>query len=203
MSSISPTDGDSISGAFDVSVSKYAAMYSVTTTDASKDVRAALGKLLARTITIYLPDEGTEDEDAYDAYSVLMKVAKRPKRGIYQLEINPFLLPFFTGLKREFTKLRLLDVADLRNPHAMRLYENLIQFEGTKVFCQRVEWFVERYQLPKSYSHYGLFKQKFLDVAVAEINAKTPISVSYVENKTGRKVTSILFSFSRKTEVSQ
>ncbi|MFM5095055.1 RepB family plasmid replication initiator protein [Aeromonas rivipollensis] len=190
---------DKHSPAFEITVKRYTQMFGVPSAEATNDIRGALSKLLRRSITIYRPDESTEDEEAWDMYSILMRTAKRPKRGVYEIDVNPYLLPFFYGLKREFTKLQLLEVADLRNPHAMRLYENLIQFESTGTFCKQLEWFIDRYQLPESYSRYANFKQKFLDVAVAEINAKTPLSVGYVENKTGRKVASILFSFSRKS----
>lgn len=189
---------DQSHNAFEITVKGYSEMFGTPSSEATNDIRGAVAKLLRRTVTIYLPEESTEDEIADDEYPVLARKSKRPKRGVYEIEINRNLMPFFSGLKREFTKLQLLEVADLRNPHAMRLYENLIQFESTNTFCQRIEWFIDRYQLPASYSRYANFKQKFLDVAVAEINAKTPLSVGYVENKTGRKVTSILFSFSRK-----
>ncbi|MGL4349682.1 MAG: RepB family plasmid replication initiator protein [Plesiomonas shigelloides] len=182
----------------DIYVAEYAEQFNLSSSTASADISAAINKLRTREIVFYLPEESVGDEIAYDAYNLLSRRASRPKRGVYQIELNPSLIQFFIGLKKEFTKLHLLDVAALKNPHAMRLYENLIQFESTKTFCQRIEWFIERYQLPVSYQHYGLFKKKFLDVSVAEINAKTPLSVGYVENKVGRKVTSILFSFSRK-----
>lgn len=200
LSKIRNFSGDTpLSLSADIYVAEYAAQFNLTSSTASADISAAINKLRTREIVFYIPEESTEDEVAYDAYNLLSRRASRPKRGLYQIELNPSLIQFFIGLKKEFTKLHLLDVAALKNPHAMRLYENLIQFESTKTFCQRIEWFIERYKLPKSYSHYGLFKQKFLDVAVEEINTKTPLSVGYVENKTGRKVTSILFSFSRKS----
>lgn len=198
MSTINPLSQSDQDHCFDITVKLYAEMFNIDATNASKDLMGAAKRLLTRSITIYRPDESTEEEVAEDEYPVLIKKSSRPKRGLYQLEINPHLMPFFRGLKREFTKLHLIDVADLRNPHAMRLYENLSQFRSTSTFHRRVEWFIERYALPASYRHYGLFKSKFLVPAIEEINKKTPLSVSFVEHKTGRKVTSIMFSFSRK-----
>lgn len=178
---------------------EYAQLFELDSGNASYDISNAMEKLRAREVIFYHPDEDGEDgEKAYSAKNIVIGRGKKPRRGEHTIELNPKLSKFLLGLSRDFTKLQLLDVTDLRNPHAMRLYENLIQFENTKTFCQKVEWFIERYQLPASYSRYANFKQKFLDVAVSEINAKTPLSVAYVENKTGRKVTSILFSFSRK-----
>ncbi|ENC6657659.1 RepB family plasmid replication initiator protein [Aeromonas hydrophila] len=189
----------SIPDEFTITLADYTRLFDIDSSNASSDIRVALEKLRLREVIFYLPDEdGDNGERAFDAKNIVIGRGVRPKRGVYTLELNPKLGKFLLGLSREFTKLQLLDVADLRNPHAMRLYENLIQFESTNTFCQRVEWFIERYQLPTSYTRYANFKQKFLDVAVDEINAKTPLSVGYVENKTGRKVTSILFSFSRK-----
>lgn len=189
----------SIPDEFTITLADYTRLFDIDSSNASSDIRGALEKLRLREVIFYLPDEDGENGDrAFDAKNIVIGRGVRPKRGVYTLELNPKLGKFLLGLSREFTKLQLLDVADLRNPHAMRLYENLIQFESTNTFCQRIEWFIERYQLPASYTRYANFKQKFLDVAVDEINAKTPLSVGYVENKTGRKVTSILFSFSRK-----
>lgn len=190
----------SIPDEFTITLADYTRLFDIDSSNASSDIRGALEKLRLREVIFYLPDEDGDNGDrAFDAKNIVIGRGVRPKRGVYTLELNPKLGKFLLGLSREFTKLQLLDVADLRNPHAMRLYENLIQFESTNTFCQRVEWFIERYQLPTSYTRYANFKQKFLDVAVDEINAKTPLSVGYVENKTGRKVTSILFSFSRKS----
>lgn len=184
---------------FTVTLADYTRLFHIDSSNGSSDIRAALEKLRTREVIFYLPDEdGDNGERAYDAKSILIGRGVRPRRGTYTLELNPRLSQFLLGLSRDFTKLQLLDVSELRNPYAMRLYENLIQFQSTQTFCQRIEWFIERYQLPESYQRYANFKQKFLDVAVAEINAKTPLTVGYVENKTGRKVTSILFSFSRK-----
>jgi plasmid replication initiation protein len=107
------------------------------------------------------------------------------------------------GVVEFFTEYLLSQTAKLNSAYAVRLYELLIQWRSvgkTPIF--ELEMF--RGQLGLSVSEYQRmhhFKARVLDLAVAQINEHTDITVSYEQHKAGRVITGFSFKFKQKTKL--
>lgn len=185
-------------GKFSITVAEYAEIYDLPSSAASQDIRAALSRFRGKEVTIYRPEFDDGDDKGYDAYPWLVKRSVRPSIGVYEISINQELMPLMAGLRRNFTVYDIIEVNSITNPLVMRLYETLCQFRGNRsegTITLAVEWIRERYQLPASYNRMPDFRKRFLDVAIQEINTKSPLRVSVTEKKTGRSITHLEFKF--------
>lgn len=195
-----PDDATEInhSGKFSIYVSEYAELFGIPSSAASQDIRLAISRFKGAEVVIYRPEYDLGDEKGYDAYQWITKRGVRPSIGMYEININPDLIPFMAGLKRNFTQFHLSEIHAITNPLVMRLYETLCQYRGARsegVVILNIDWIRDRYQLPASYKRMADFKKRFLEVAISEINAKTPLKITVSERKKGRTITDLIFNF--------
>lgn len=152
------------------------------------NLKQTLRKLAQRVVEINTKDKWvlfpvlSETEILFDSEKIKVKIHEKMKPLIYDL-------------KERFTKYQLENVLRLKSKYAFRLYEWLKSFNSENVvgyigklktlFCVNYKRAID-------------IVTKCIEPAVAEINAKTDLVVSFTREKTGRAITAVSFNVKEK-----
>ena len=116
------------------------------------------------------------------------------------VEIHRDILPFLTGLKKNFTEYTLENVMGLKSKHAFRLYEFLKSFHSGLHTAS-----IERLKkiCPGEYETVADYIRKTITPALKEINEKTDLFVEWEKKKNGRYVVAIVFNVVEKQDIDE
>jgi plasmid replication initiation protein len=186
-----------------------AVLYSVTAAElaelcgtdpktAYRDLQSAAERLQTRRVTLILePDGITIRSKRRRVTCWVQSVDYIDQEGRIELRFGKDILPYLTGLQREFTRYALSDVAKMTSAYGIRLYELLAQWpEGHREVA--VEDLRRWLQLEDRYPLMADLRRWVLEPAVAQINEFSPLNVVCSQRKTGRRVTHIVFDYARK-----
>ena len=159
-----------------------------------KELKMASDRLLNRIITVHYPEK-----ELFTKTHLIASINYWYGKGYVDIAISPDMKPHLLKLKENFTQYKLSNIARLSSIYAIRIYELLKKQE---VLGQRT-FFLEdlRNKLglpPETLQTFKNFRVRVLKTAQEEINEKTDIEISYTYQKTGRKVTAIIFSIQSK-----
>jgi plasmid replication initiation protein len=118
--------------------------------------------------------------------------------GVVQLQFTPIVVEHITRLEAEFTKYYLENIAGMTSTYAVRLYELLIQWGSIGKKEVEVEWLKKALMVNAEYLRVTDFKRWVIDVGISQVNEFSDLTASYTQRKTGRVVTHLLFTFSKK-----
>ena len=172
-----------------------------------RDLRLAAKALRTNGIIIYTPELDEALEKAYVERNWINGYSHEPKAKRIVLFFHPFVVSKLELNKgTPFTKYALKYLTHLDSPNAMRLYETICQWRTTRTSYKfNIQWFIERYQLPKSYKRVADFRKKFMSRAIEEINKHTDIEVTkltyYNQGKHKNAVTDVEIFWREKSSV--
>jgi plasmid replication initiation protein len=124
------------------------------------------------------------------------------KSGIIKIGINPFVLPYFLEIKKQFTEFNLRYLISMGSSYGIKLYKLLKQYQtiGSReisITDLRIQLGigVETTELGDyvKYKLYSGFKRDVIETAKYHINTHTDIQIEYDEIKLGRKFQKIKF----------
>lgn len=175
----------------------YAKVYGVSEKHAYEQLTSAADALLNRVITVH-EDNGKIRKMTLTAQAVYEKDA-----GKVTVMFNPLVVPHLIGLRGKFSSYTLKQSVTFTSSYTWRFFELLVSWAQKKEDTGGVfaGWFTLpvdelRHMLgtPESYV-WGMFEQRVLNVATAELLEKSNIQVSITRKKTGRKITHLKIEF--------
>jgi plasmid replication initiation protein len=123
-------------------------------------------------------------------------------KGIISLSFHPHLKPFFIQLKRNFTKINIVDVMGLQSIYSIRIYELLKQKEYVGMRIITIDEIRDYCGISKEkYKQINDLRRKVLEVSKLDINEKTDIEITYSMIKEGRKYVSVSFDVKNKKKI--
>ena len=108
------------------------------------------------------------------------------------------IIPFLTELKSNFTQYMLSDIKGFSSAYSFRLYEFIMQFKATGFVRISLTEFRNRLDLGDKYPATKDLRVYVIDVAIKEINEKSPLKAKYELIKKGRKFVAVKFTFELK-----
>lgn len=117
-----------------------------------------------------------------------------------KLIFAPAIVPLITRLEEQFTKYELQQISNLSSAYAVRLYELLIAWRSTgqTPVIELTEFRQKIGVLEDEYIRMGNFKDRVLNLAIAQVNEHTDIKVKCEQHKKGRNISGFSFTFKQK-----
>jgi plasmid replication initiation protein len=166
-----------------------------------KQLKDALATLYNRSISLIETDAATGKSEIIETRWISDK-SYIDGAGRVKLTFAPKVIPFITrlGENGEFTSYKLEKIGGMSSRHAIRLYEILTQYLTVGRRDLPIDWIKETLVIEGQYEAIKDFKKYVIDLAVAQINEHSDITVSYEQRKTGRVITNFIFTIKHKTK---
>lgn len=183
---------------YSVTAAEIAQLCGTDPNTAYRDLQNAAERLQTRRVSLVLePDGITIRSKRRRVTCWVQTIDYIDQEGRIEMRFGKDILPYLTGLKREFTRYALSDVAKMTSAYGIRLYELLAQWPGghrVVALDDLRRWL----QLEERYPSIKDFKRWVLDPATEQINEHSPLILSWSQKKTGRKITHLVFNYSPK-----
>lgn len=140
------------------------------------------------------------DETGATYFQALSRAKYQYGNGKVKLTIHEDMKPYLLAINKNFTAIEIKQVAKMKSSYSLRIYELLKMFVklGTATF--QLDDLRKKIGIKDGVlTNFAHFKEKVLEKAQKEINSdKTDLIITYIQKKTGNKVTSIVFNISSK-----
>ncbi len=184
---------------YSITAADLAAVAGIAVGDAYKELKDAALRLKRREVRLTQEPNGKGKKPKTMITGWVQTIFYIEGEGRVELRFTKDMLPYLTGLQREFTRYALSDVAKMTSAHGIRLYELLAQWpDGHRVI--EVDELRRWLQLEDRYPLMADFRRNVIQPAVDQINEHSPLTVRWDQRKTGRRVTHLVFTYVNKTK---
>lgn len=154
----------------------------------SKWIYKELESLMSVALQIYDSSKGQ-----IDTYNLISHVGMNVNTGMIIVEFGPHLEKLFgSGLRKDFTVVKLMYLNRLNNRSSVYLYPLFCRYKNLEFFSYDIKA-LKSLLAGDEACEYKYLKRRHLIPAIKEINKMTDISVKMKENKRGKTVTSLSF----------
>jgi plasmid replication initiation protein len=176
-----------------VSAADYAETYAVSMDTAYEQLKNGSNNLLKREVRTTTRTKNGLKEYAFHWVGA---VDYHHGEGWVELKWWHEVVPHLYQLRGEFTKYKLESAAALRSIYSWRLYEVLKSWEKKGIYSPTIEEFQLAMDVPEKYrKNFRDIRVWIIEPAIAELQAKNNMIISYETKSIGRKVTSLVFKF--------
>lgn len=176
-----------------ITAKRFASLSDSVIDGAYKELKLAAESLFDRRLTVY--EQPNTGQPRKITMRWIQSIEYKEGEGALALRFGKDILPYLTELTRRFTQYALSDVASMNSPHAIRLYELLMQWRDTGKRVVSIDWMRQCLGIEGKYPSFKDFRRYVIEPSVKQINEHAPITVKWEPQKTGRKVTHLAFSF--------
>lgn len=183
-----------ISGKIQIHASDYSQKTGISLHQSYVDIKKGCHELMKTIITTR-----NQKEKSTEMCVVVSWMKYHDNEGWLEATFTQWIAPYLHSLsgKKGYTSIRIDEAVKFKRFYTIRLYELLMQWESTGKRYIKIESLRQVFQIENSkYVKFGAFRKYVLEPSIYEINEKTSWDVSWEAVKTGRKITSISFSFS-------
>lgn len=178
---------------FTVTADNFAQTFNIDKTNVYRQLEEASKELAERWLR-------TNDGKYREQFRWVFGVRYHDDEGKVTLGFSPWVVPYLTSLQKQFTSLKLSQVANLKSIYSIRLLEFLMQFKSTGKFIIDLNKFKERLGIENEYKRFFDLKKRVIDVAVKELKEKSNFMVNWKSIKCGKVIKQIEFIFSEIVE---
>lgn len=147
-----------------------------------RDLEQASDYLYLRDVVIPLPDNKKLRT------RLVSGVLYDPDAGKITITFAEDILPYLVQLKANFTKYKLIDIAELNSIHSIRLYELVVCWLGQYQYSKKMTLDDFRYVmgLEGKYKQFSSLRERVIEIATKEINSNTNYTVSFEYHQRGK-----------------
>jgi len=178
---------------FKVTAKDYNELFDVDMKHCYSILKESADNLLNRQFRI---EEIRKGKKQYVKYNWLGFVRYAEDEGFIELAFSQYAYPHLNALNKLLTTYKLKNAQAFRSIYTWRLYELIMQFKDTRWLSISVDELRIALDTPSSYT-WKDFRVKAIDRAVNELNKKLGLAMSYERFKTGRKITSLKFTWDK------
>ena len=176
---------------FTVTAKEFAETFSVDEKSVYQQIEEASKALAERWVK-------TNDGKYREQFRWVFGVRYHDNEGKVTLGFSPWVIPYLTCLKEQFTSLRLSQVASLKSIYSIRLLEFLTQFKATGKLLIELDRFKDRLDLKNEYKRFFDLKKRVIEPAVKELKEKSNLFIDWKPIKSGKTIKQLEFVFSEK-----
>lgn len=179
---------------------EYSELYGVSNDMAYLALKEASEQLFTRYFTYRVKSDQFPSHKEVRKGRWVQEIGYVEGQGVVMLSFTNTLIELAGRLKGSFSRYHLEQKAPLTSMYAHRLYEMMMQWRGSKT-VPYVTYFELRERLgieKEEYDRVTNFRARVLDQAIKQINEHTDVTVSYEQEKEGRKVVGFTFKFKSK-----